>query len=77
MALVVVVALVFYRVMDSSGQGVAKANVAGVQIKPAVSVSQPLLPGLEDGACVSLAPTSGHVGQTVFIDAGHGFQRRG
>ncbi len=68
----VVVALVFYRVMDSTGQGVAKADVAGVQIKPAVSISQPLLRGLEAGACVSLAPTSGHVGQTVFIDAGHG-----
>ncbi|HSS92394.1 MAG TPA: N-acetylmuramoyl-L-alanine amidase, partial [Candidatus Dormibacteraeota bacterium] len=30
------------------------------------------MPGLEDGACVSFAPTQGHTGQTVFIDAGHG-----
>src|SRR5260370_10558038 len=58
--------------MESSGQGVGEGGVGGVQIKPAVSVSRPLLPGLEDGACVSLSPTSGHVGQTVFIDAGHG-----
>src|SRR5260370_28767994 len=58
--------------MESSGQGVGEGGVGGVQIKPAVSVSRPLLPGLEDGACVSFSPTRGHVGQTVFIDAGHG-----
>jgi N-acetylmuramoyl-L-alanine amidase len=31
-----------------------------------------LLPGLETGACVSLAPTRAGSGQTVFIDPGHG-----
>ena len=34
--------------------------------------SHVVLAGLEDGACMSFAPTSGHVGQTVFLDAGHG-----
>src|SRR5712691_151178 len=72
LALVVVLALVFYRVTDSAGQGVAKANAAGVQVKSSEPVSPVVLAGLEDGACMSVAPTSGHVGQTVFIDAGHG-----
>lgn len=58
--------------MDSAGQGVAKANTAGVQLKSSEPVSRVVLPGLEDGACMSFAPTSGHVDQTVFIDAGHG-----
>src|SRR5258708_28337621 len=34
--------------------------------------SQVLLPGLEAGPCVSLAPTRAGSGQTVFIDPGHG-----
>jgi N-acetylmuramoyl-L-alanine amidase len=34
--------------------------------------SQPAVPGLEDGACMSFAPTQGRLGKTVFIDAGHG-----
>jgi N-acetylmuramoyl-L-alanine amidase len=58
--------------MDSAGQGVAKANTAGVQVKSSEPVSRVVLSGLEDGACMSFEPTSGHVGQTVFIDAGHG-----
>jgi len=72
MALVVALALVFYRVMDYAGQGVANANSAAVQVKPSEPVSRVVLPGLEDGACMSFAPTNGHVDQTVFIDAGHG-----
>ena len=72
MALVVALALVFYRVMDYAGQGVANANSAAVQVKPSEPVSRVVLPGLEDGACMSFASTNGHVDQTVFIDAGHG-----
>ena len=72
MALVVALALVFYRVMDYAGQGVANANSAAVQVKLSEPVSRVVLPGLEDGACMSFAPTNGHVDQTVFIDAGHG-----
>jgi len=41
-------------------------------VGPAAVVSQVLLPGLETGACVSLAPTRAGSGQTVFIDPGHG-----
>ena len=72
MALVVALTLVFYRVMDYAGQGVANANSAAVQVKPSEPVSRVVLPGLEDGACMSFASTNGHVDQTVFIDAGHG-----
>ena len=38
----------------------------------ASSVIQPVVSGLEDGACIAFAPTRGHTDQTVFIDAGHG-----
>ena len=58
--------------MDSAGQGVAKANTAGVQVRSSEPISRVVLPGLEDGACMSFPPTNGHVDQTVFIDAGHG-----
>jgi N-acetylmuramoyl-L-alanine amidase len=41
-------------------------------VKAAGSVSQPSVPGLEGSACVSFAPTHGHLDRTVYIDAGHG-----
>jgi N-acetylmuramoyl-L-alanine amidase len=60
----VTLAFVFYRVMD---------RAAVLPVKSAAPISShAVLAGLEDGACMSLAPTSGHNGQTVFIDAGHG-----
>jgi len=58
--------------MDYAGQGVANANSAAVQVKSSEPVSRVVLPGLEDGACMSFAPTYGRIDQTVFIDAGHG-----
>ena len=39
---------------------------------PAPAANQVLLPNLESGACVSLAPTHTGSRQTVFIDPGHG-----
>lgn len=39
---------------------------------PGKSPSQVDLDGLQAGACMSFAPTSGDAGKTVFLDAGHG-----
>jgi len=39
---------------------------------PVSALNQALMPNLESGACVSLAPTHAGSGQTVFIDPGHG-----
>jgi N-acetylmuramoyl-L-alanine amidase len=39
---------------------------------PSSVANRILLPDLESGACMSLAPTRPGSGQTVFIDAGHG-----
>jgi N-acetylmuramoyl-L-alanine amidase len=61
---VVTLAFVFYRVMGP-------APVLPVKSAAPIS-SHAVLAGLEEGACMSLAPTSGHSGQTAFIDAGHG-----
>jgi N-acetylmuramoyl-L-alanine amidase len=41
-------------------------------VNAASSIAQPVITGLEEGACVAFAPTRGHSDQTVFIDAGHG-----
>ncbi len=40
--------------------------------QPSPDPNRALLPNLESGACMSLAPTRAGSGQTVFIDAGHG-----
>jgi N-acetylmuramoyl-L-alanine amidase len=45
---------------------------AGDPVNAASSIVQPVIPGLEEGACVAFAATHGHSDQTVFIDAGHG-----
>jgi len=42
------------------------------QATEALVPSQLGLPGLEAGACMSLPPSHGGAGQTVFIDPGHG-----
>ncbi len=45
-------------------------------IRPAVpataAVTQVALPGLENGACLSYAPTQGKQDRTIFLDPGHG-----
>lgn len=47
--------------------------VTGVLVPaPQQGPSQLAVPGIGAGACMSLPPTSGHTGQTVFIDPGHG-----
>ena len=66
-------ALVISRAIDSTGQAAANGgHTAAAPVKPASAISQPLVPGLEAGACVSFAPTHGHLDRTVYIDAGHG-----
>ena len=73
MALMVTLALIISRVMEPAGHAARlSAGAAAVPPNAAGSASLPVVPGLEDGACTSLAPTRGHAGQTIFIDAGHG-----
>ncbi len=73
MALMVTLALIISRVMEPAGHAARlSAGAAAVPPNAAGSVSQPVVPGLEDGACTSFAPTRGHASQTIFIDAGHG-----
>ncbi len=66
-------ALVISRVMDSAGQAAAnRGHTSAAPVKAAGSIVQPLVPGLEDSACLTFAPTHGHLDRTVYIDAGHG-----
>jgi N-acetylmuramoyl-L-alanine amidase len=73
MALVAVVALAISRTMDVAGRpapigghtAAAPANAGG-------AIAQPSVPGLEGSACMSFAPTHGHLDRKVYIDAGHG-----
>ena len=66
-------ALVISRVMDSAGQAAAnREHTPAAQVNSAGSIVQPSVPGLEESACVSFAPTHGHVDRMIFIDAGHG-----
>jgi len=60
--------------MDSPSLAAAnRGHIAAAPLKAADSVpQQPLVPGLEESACVSFAPTHGHPDRTVYIDAGHG-----
>jgi N-acetylmuramoyl-L-alanine amidase len=60
------------RLLASTGTVAAIAGNLKVAPSPALVASQLALPGLEDGACMSLSPTQGGSGQTVFIDPGHG-----
>jgi N-acetylmuramoyl-L-alanine amidase len=60
------------RLFDATGVTVASA-IKLDPAPPATSVANhTLLPNLESGACMSLAPTHAGSGQTVFIDPGHG-----
>jgi N-acetylmuramoyl-L-alanine amidase len=72
-ALVATLALVVWRVTDSAGRAsVQGPGAATIPVQAAGSVTQANIPDLETGACMTLAPTRGHLDQTVFIDAGHG-----
>jgi N-acetylmuramoyl-L-alanine amidase len=68
------VALTFggIRLFASTGVMVATAVKLDSSPAPAPAANQVLLPNLESGACVSLAPTHTGSRQTVFIDPGHG-----
>jgi N-acetylmuramoyl-L-alanine amidase len=60
------------RLLDATDNAVvtaAKLNPASTSSSVANHV---LLPDLESGACMGLAPTNAGSGQTVFIDPGHG-----
>jgi N-acetylmuramoyl-L-alanine amidase len=59
--------------MDSAGQAAPiGGHTAAAPVKAGGAISQPSVPGLEDSACMSFAPTHGHLDRTVYIDAGHG-----
>ncbi|HXI94504.1 MAG TPA: N-acetylmuramoyl-L-alanine amidase [Candidatus Acidoferrum sp.] len=60
------------RLFGSPGVMVATAVKLDATPAPVSAVNQALMPNLESGACVSLAPTHAGSGQTVFIDPGHG-----
>jgi len=73
LALLATLALAISRLMDSPGQAAAnRGHIVAAPVKAAASVPQPSMSGLEDSACVSFAPTHGHLDRTVYIDAGHG-----
>jgi N-acetylmuramoyl-L-alanine amidase len=70
---VATLALVISRAIDSTSHAAAnRGHTAAAPSRAAGSVSQPSVPGLEGSACVSFAPTHGHLDRTVYIDAGHG-----
>jgi N-acetylmuramoyl-L-alanine amidase len=60
------------RLLASNGTVAAIAGNLKLPPPPALVASQLSLPGVEDGACMSLPPTQAGSGQTVFIDPGHG-----
>ncbi len=72
LALLVALAFGVIRLVDSTGVVVATADKLNPSPAPSSLANRVLLPDLESGACMSLAPTRAGSGQTVFIDAGHG-----
>jgi N-acetylmuramoyl-L-alanine amidase len=60
------------RLLGSNGVMVATAVRLNPSPQPTAVANRVLLPNLESGACLSLAPTRAGSGQTVFIDPGHG-----
>jgi len=69
---VITLAFGAFRLLLQTDVPVANAGSLTRSQGPAAVASHVLLPGLEAGACVSLAPTRAGKGQTVFIDPGHG-----
>ena len=70
LALLVTLAFAAIRLFDPTG--VLVATAIKLDPSPPAVANQVLLPDLESGACLSLAPTHAGSGQTVFIDPGHG-----
>ena len=65
--------LAISRVMDSAGQAAAnREHTPAAPVTSTGSIVQPSVPGLEESACASFAPTHGHADRRIFIDAGHG-----
>src|SRR5258708_31477058 len=71
LALVITLACGAFRLMDRTDASAALARNLNQPSDLSPVASQVLVPGLEAGACVSLAPTRAGSGQTVFIDPGH------
>jgi N-acetylmuramoyl-L-alanine amidase len=72
LALLLALAFGAVRLLDPTGVMVATAVRLDPSPASAAVASHALLPDLESGACMSLAPTHSGSGQTVFIDPGHG-----
>jgi N-acetylmuramoyl-L-alanine amidase len=72
LALLVALAFGVITLADATANAVVTAAKLNPQQAPSSVASHVLLPDLEAGACVSLAPTHAGSGQTVFIDPGHG-----
>jgi N-acetylmuramoyl-L-alanine amidase len=72
LALVTTLAFGAARLVASTGTVAAIAGSLKVAPSTAPVASQLSVPGVEDGACMSLPPTQAGSGQTVFIDPGHG-----
>jgi N-acetylmuramoyl-L-alanine amidase len=72
LALLLTLAFGAIRIFDPTGVMVATAVKLDASPPAASVASHVLLPDLESGACMSLAPTHAGSGQTVFIDPGHG-----
>lgn len=60
------------KLLDPSGVIVATAIKLDPSPAPSSVANRVLLPDLESGACMALAPARAGSGQTVFIDPGHG-----
>ena len=71
-ALLVSLAFGAIRLLGPTGVMVATAVKLDPSPAPTTVANHTLLPDLESGACMSLAPTHAGSGQTVFIDPGHG-----
>jgi N-acetylmuramoyl-L-alanine amidase len=72
LALLMALAFGVIRLADATGNAIVTAAKLNGQPSPSSVANHVLLPDLESGACVSLAPTRAGSGQTVFIDPGHG-----
>ncbi len=72
LALLMALAFGVIRFADATGNAIVTAAKLNPQPSPSSVANHVLVPDLESGACMSLAPTHAGSGQTVFIDPGHG-----
>jgi N-acetylmuramoyl-L-alanine amidase len=72
LALLMTLAVAAIRLLDPTGVIVATAIKLEPSPAPSAVANHILLPDLESGACLALAPTRTGSGQTVFLDPGHG-----